>query len=374
MSKKIYAWLGILLSISLSLFVLDKVYEDALPKIIEEINNGAIGAILTAIVTVFLLQGQTATEEERDKNLTVFEKKQEVYHNFLEKLKDIVEDGKVQIALNKDPVDTIDELKDLLFQLSYIQMHSTEETTQAIFERVTNLIKKMNEFMSAGEEKQKMVASYYASFAEELFSIVAILKNDLYKTSSNPIAKESVKTLLDECDLFIEGEKLDKYEMQNYFWNEMQDQLLTQGFEFDKKDFSQDITQYYARSRTAHRSYGIEIPVYTTKEGENITFKLEVYHSLYYGFRRPQETRENTALDEQIIELTKLASPAFKESPWWFGWKNPDKYHLNFYSLEGNDFDYFKHPQRRARMVKEYAAEITGYIDQFKQLAEEKNL
>ena len=113
MSKKIYAWLGILLSISLSLFVLDKVYEDTLPKIIEEINNGAIGAILTAIVTVFLLQGQTATEEERDKNLTVFEKKQEVYHQFLEKLKDIVEDGKVQIALNKDPVDTFDGIKGL---------------------------------------------------------------------------------------------------------------------------------------------------------------------------------------------------------------------------------------------------------------------
>ena len=114
MSKKIYAWLGILLSVSLSLFILDKIYDDSIPKIIEEINNGAIGAILTAIVTVFLLQGQTATEEERDKNLTVFEKKQEVYHQFLEKLKDIVEDGKVQIALNKDPVDTIDELKDYL--------------------------------------------------------------------------------------------------------------------------------------------------------------------------------------------------------------------------------------------------------------------
>ena len=79
---------------SLSLFILDKIYDDSIPKIIEEINNGAIGAILTAIVTVFLLQGQTATEEERDKNLTVFEKKQEVYHQFLEKLKDIVEDGK----------------------------------------------------------------------------------------------------------------------------------------------------------------------------------------------------------------------------------------------------------------------------------------
>ena len=374
MSKKIYAWLGILLSISLSLFVLDKVYEDALPKIIEEINNGAIGAILTAIVTVFLLQGQTATEEERDKNLTVFEKKQEVYHQFLEKLKDIVEDGKVQIALNKDPVDTIDELKDLLFQLSYIQMHSTEETTQAIFERVTNLIKKMNEFMSAGEEKQKMVASYYASFAEELFSIVAILKNDLYKTSSSPIAKESVKTLLDECDLFIEGEKLNKYEMQNYFWNEMQDQLLAQGFQFDKKDFRQDVTQYYARSRNRHRCYGIEIPVHTTKDGENITFKLELENWLYYGFRRSAMTKENSGLDNTVIELTKLTSEAFNSGPWWFGWKNPDKYHLNFWTLDSKDFEHFKHPQRRARMVKEYAAEITGYIDQFKQLAEEKNL
>lgn len=322
MSKKIYAWLGILLSVSLSLFILDKIYDDSIPKIIEEINNGAIGAILTAIVTVFLLQGQTATEEERDKNLTVFEKKQEVYHQFLEKLKDIVEDGKVQIALNKDPVDTIDELKDLLFQLSYIQMHSTEETTQAIFERVANLIKKMNEFMSAGEEKQNLVASYYASFAEELFSIVAILKNDLYKTTSNPIAKESVQTLLSQCDLFIEGEKLDKYQMQNYFWSEMQDQLLLQGLEFEKRDFNQDVTQYYARSRNRHRWYGIEIFVYQTKEGENLTFKLGLDNWLYYGFPRSEETRENSEYDDKIIELIKSISSSFNANPGWFGWIN----------------------------------------------------
>lgn len=374
MSKRIYAWLGILLSVSLSLFILDKIYDDSIPKIIEEINNGAIGAILTAIVTVFLLQGQTATEEERDKNLTVFEKKQEVYHQFLEKLKDIVEDGKVQIALNKDPVDTIDELKDLLFQLSYIQMHSTEETTQAIFERVANLIKKMNEFMSAGEEKQNLVASYYASFAEELFSIVAILKNDLYKTTSNPIAKESVQTLLSQCDLFIEGEKLDKYQMQNYFWNEMQDQLLLQGLEFEKKDFSQDVTQYYARSRNRHRGYGIEIFVYQTKEGENLTFKLGLDNWLYYGFPRSEETRENSEYDDKIIELTKSTSSSFNANPWWFGWKNPDKYHLNFWTLDGSDFEYFKHPHRRARMIKEYATEIAGYIHKFQDLAREEDI
>lgn len=43
MSKKIYAWLGILLSISLSLFVLDKVYEDTLPKILKKLTTAQSG-------------------------------------------------------------------------------------------------------------------------------------------------------------------------------------------------------------------------------------------------------------------------------------------------------------------------------------------
>lgn len=75
MSRKILIALGALLVISLSLFVFNLIYQNELPKIVENINNSAIGAIFTAIITVFLLQGQTATEEERDKNLSVFEKK-----------------------------------------------------------------------------------------------------------------------------------------------------------------------------------------------------------------------------------------------------------------------------------------------------------
>ena len=125
MSKKLLILLATLFVVSFSLFVFAQVYQGELPKLAEEINNSAIGAILTAIVTVFLLQGQTASEENRDRNLKVFEKKQEVYHEFLEKLKDIVEDGRITIAAGEEPSDTVDELKELLFQLSYIQMHSS---------------------------------------------------------------------------------------------------------------------------------------------------------------------------------------------------------------------------------------------------------
>ena len=39
-----------------------------------------IGVVITAIITVFLLQGQTANEEERDKSVKVFEKTRSLPH------------------------------------------------------------------------------------------------------------------------------------------------------------------------------------------------------------------------------------------------------------------------------------------------------
>ena len=72
--SKLLIGLATLLAISLSIFIFNAIYQNELPKIVEEINNSAIGAIFTAIVTVFLLQGQTATEEERERNLSCKDK------------------------------------------------------------------------------------------------------------------------------------------------------------------------------------------------------------------------------------------------------------------------------------------------------------
>lgn len=51
-----------------------------------------------------------------------------------------------------------------------------------------------------------------------------------------------------------------------------------------------------------------------------------------------------------------------------------DKYHLNFWTLDSSDFEYFKHPYRRSRMIKEYATEIVGYIHKFQDLAREEGI
>ena len=75
-----------------------------MPKLVENINNSAIGAIFTAIITVFLLLGQTETEEDKERNVKVFEKKSELFNNFIEELWKVWEDRNI----------TLEELSHLL--------------------------------------------------------------------------------------------------------------------------------------------------------------------------------------------------------------------------------------------------------------------
>ena len=60
-----------------------------------ELASGAIGAILTVIVTMFLLEKQTGSEEIKAKNSKVFEKKLEIYDEFLKLLHKIILDKKI---------------------------------------------------------------------------------------------------------------------------------------------------------------------------------------------------------------------------------------------------------------------------------------
>ena len=367
MSKKLLILLGTLFTISLSLFVFNQIYQGVLPKLVENINNSAIGAILTAIVTVFLLQGQTASEENRDKNLKVFEKKQEIYHEFLEKLKEIVEDGRITIVAGKETADTVDELKELLFQLSYIQMHSSETNTQAVLQRVTNIIKKMNEFSSAGTDKTRLVASFYADFAEELFEIVKVLKNDLYGVSGNTIPNYSVKALLQECDLYLEGEELSLYDKHVYFWTELQRLLKEKGYEFEEMDVPHIVGQYHSRSVYI----GIAIPVYTLADGRKIMFGIEMNRSnYYYGFQRPEHKAEIAGVIEAIKESS---NNKFKVSDYWFGWKFPDRYPLKFYT-DNEALNDFNKPQKRKLIMEATANEMDAYIRNFVDTAKRNSL
>lgn len=369
--SKLFIVLSTLLIISLSIFIFSLLYQNELPKIVEEINNSAIGAILTAIVTVFLLQGQTATEEERDKNLSVFEKKQEVYHNFLEKLKGIIMDGEIKIAQYGEDADmreNVDELKELLFELGYIQMHTSEENTKKIFTKVSDIIKALSDFSSEGIAQQQLLPQFYGSLSEHLFEIVSVLKSDLYGIDTKAINKSDIANLLQECGLYIEQKEMDKYDIQNYFWNELQNNLKKKGYEFTKKDFSQDVNKFYGIGKS-HRWYGFEIPIYTTKENEKIFLSVSINNDYVYGFKK-----ENNPNNELFIGIANELKTDV--NPNWYGYKYSSRFNLNFTKMDSPSFEVFANSNKNKKiaLLKNIAHEIDSFINNFKEKAKNSEL
>ena len=163
------------------------------------------GALVAAIITLFLLKGQTAVEADRQKDSKVFEEKLRIYQEFLRKLCDVVKDQKI----------TADEEIELQFQVSYIAMHTKSDAIKIISEQVRKIVVgiKNNEKDSNNMLSQLFVISdaLYKelydkdnSFDEEdrsktivNFESILAPKNDsrLYELMQNIVAKGSNKRI-----------------------------------------------------------------------------------------------------------------------------------------------------------------------------------
>ena len=143
-----------------------------------------IGMVLSAFITVLLLKGQTAVEEENDIGRRVFEKKQDVYFDFIETLEKITQDGKLNIpglpgyVKPQSENDINDELQHLIYQLGKVQMTASLDTSKS----VTAKIGKMLSILNNNRENK---GTLYSEFAENLFSIVADLRRDLFNTNAD---------------------------------------------------------------------------------------------------------------------------------------------------------------------------------------------
>ena len=143
--------------------------------LLNRLYGSIIGVILTAIVTVFLLQGQTQSQEKREKSVKVFEKKQLVYHDFLVHLDSILQNGKLTVPERGS--DEHNELIELILQLGYIKLHAQEAHTRAIAELVSNILRVLRQEQIQGVDSER---TFYKSLAEEIFLLVTIMRRDLY--------------------------------------------------------------------------------------------------------------------------------------------------------------------------------------------------
>ena len=89
-----------------------------------------IGMVLSAFITVLLLKGQTAIEEENELGMRIYDKKQEVYFEFINCLERITKDGKINVPGTKGyDSSQEDELQTLIYQLGKVQMIANEVTS-----------------------------------------------------------------------------------------------------------------------------------------------------------------------------------------------------------------------------------------------------
>ena len=141
--------------------VLFKVFEiEIFPS---QIYGALMGSVITCIITLLLLRGQTSSEELKERNMAVFNQKQAVYHRFIEELHKIVRDGEITIESKKagDPNGpAVDELKDLIFQLGLLQMHAKPDTFNTVKAGIMNMIAALNSYNDCEEkDKSKEVAN-----------------------------------------------------------------------------------------------------------------------------------------------------------------------------------------------------------------------
>jgi SpoVK/Ycf46/Vps4 family AAA+-type ATPase len=180
--------------------------------------------------------------------------------------------------------------------------------------------------------------------------------------SYGDLTNDELLTITKE-DLFGVGEKKqkpDEYDMQNYFWNELQKQLKNKGYNIYTRDFSKDVSKYYKKAKNRHRWFGFEFGIY-----KNANFKISIDDHFYYGF---------TPNNKQFVELVLKISSLFKENERWSGWKHSDKFDLDFWNLNSAGFEQLSDADKRENFIKGLASEIDLYIKEFIKKAKESGI
>lgn len=169
--KKLWYYLLLLLFISLTIVVLDNLNSETfeIPKVVQDINSGVIGAILTTIITLVLLANQTESEETLQKRSVIYEEKLRIFNDFLRSLGESIKDGK----LSKE------ELKVLIYGYALVKMNLTDDNAR----RLEALLGQINEEFFYVDEN--LVPNYNRHI--ELFGgICEVFKSELYGAPAGP--------------------------------------------------------------------------------------------------------------------------------------------------------------------------------------------
>lgn len=129
-----------------------------------EMFAAVLGVIITAVITMILLRGQTNNDVERERDAKVFEEKLRIYQDFLQQLQEVIKDGTL----------TEEEKILLQFQVSYVAMHCEQECIEKVSTSVKQILAcKCGNVKAENTDSSNELLDY-------LFNIVEAFRKDLY--------------------------------------------------------------------------------------------------------------------------------------------------------------------------------------------------
>lgn len=150
-------------------------------------------AMITAIITLLLLQRQTENEEEKERKTKVFEERLKIYQEFLHKLCEVVKDMTIE------PQEEIE----LEFQVSYIAMHTSSESISTISDQVRDLIVAIKK----GEDDSNEMLT-------QLFIIADTFYKELYGTENDYNDESRNRAIMNFRSIMIAKENISQYEKE----------------------------------------------------------------------------------------------------------------------------------------------------------------
>lgn len=121
-----------------------------IPELWSQIFAACTGAIVVAVVTMVLMQGQRTTEEEKEKSIKIYENKVEVYSRFVGKMYKLLADDNVScddfLSLRSEIFSSLIFYLDdahlalILEEVNHIKNFQDNAEMVSTFARITNIL------------------------------------------------------------------------------------------------------------------------------------------------------------------------------------------------------------------------------------------
>ena len=167
-----------------------------------------LGAIITAVITLILLKGQSAAEELKEKNVKIFEKKSRLFEKFNNKLNRIINNQKLS-------ANHYNNIKSEYY--TKLTLYLKAESQSEINKHLLNLGNYIGISIHDGISKLEKVSKCYEIIRENIYNIINVLTEDLGLAGKIDIPM--LKELDDETFPGLFKELL-LYEVNKIFCNE----------------------------------------------------------------------------------------------------------------------------------------------------------